>query len=203
MRNILILFVIFLSACGFHLRGHNVKEKNFPFTSLYLKSAAATPFIADLQNSLELYKIRLTTTSAEADLTLDIVFESSDKQILALSGAGQVLEYQLRYRVSFRAYDRQMREWLPAGEISLQRSLTYDTAQVLAKEQEESLLYRDMRSDAVQQVMRRLSRAKLRGDTANIPEAGNNPNPASSVVPSGTIDSPAMPAPASQPAAAK
>jgi LPS-assembly lipoprotein len=53
----------------------------------------------------------------------------------------------------------------------LQRTLTYDAAQILAKEQEEALLFRDMRSDAVQQVMRRLSRAKPRVDPANIPAA--------------------------------
>ena len=151
MRNIFLLLIfLFLSACGFHLRGHNVTVKEFPFTSLYLKSNSQTPFVADLQNSLELYKIKLTASSAEADLTLDIVSEASDKRILALSGAGQVREFQLRYRVSLRAYDKQMQDWLPADEISLQRNLTYDDAQILAKEQEEALLYRDMRSDAVQ-----------------------------------------------------
>lgn len=190
MRILLIILMLSLSACGFHLRGHNVNEKSFPFASLYLKSAAPTPFIADLENSLELYKIRIAATAAEADLTLDIVSEASDKQILALSGAGQVLEYQLRYRVSLRAYDKQMMEWLPADEISLQRTLTYDPAQILAKEQEESLLYRDMRSDAVQQVMRRLSRAKPRPDPANIPAAVSQPNPASSAVPA-TLPAPA------------
>jgi len=142
------------------MRGHNLQGSAFPFGSLYLKSAALTPFISDLQNSLELNKIKLTASSAEADLTLDIVSEASDKQILAISGSGQVREFQLRYRVSIRAYDKQMHDWMPADEILLQRSLTYDDAQILAKEQEESLLYRDMRSDAVQQVMRRLSRAK-------------------------------------------
>jgi len=160
MRILLIILMFLLSSCGFHLRGHNINEKNFPFTSLYLKSAAPSPFVADLQNSLELYKIKLTNSAAEADLTLDIVSEVSDKQILALSGAGQVREFQLSYRVSLRAYDKQMQDWLAADEILLQRSLTYDDAQILAKEQEESLLYRDMRSDAVQQVLRRLSRAK-------------------------------------------
>lgn len=160
MRIILLLVALSLSACGFHMRGHNLQGSAFPFASLYLKSAAPTPFISDLQNSLELYKVKLTATAAEADLTLDIVYEASDKQILALSGSGQVREFQLRYRVSIRAYDKQMKDWLPPDEISLQRSLTYDDAQILAKEQEESLLYRDMRSDAVQQVMRRLSRAK-------------------------------------------
>ncbi|MFA6904335.1 MAG: LPS assembly lipoprotein LptE [Gallionellaceae bacterium] len=170
MRNLLIILnILLLTSCGFHLRGHNMQGKDFPFASLYLKSAAQTAFVADLQNSLELYKIKLTPTSAEAELTLDIVSEANDKQILALSGAGQVLEYQLRYRVSLRAYDRQMNEWLPAGEIALQRTLNYDAAQILAKEQEEVLLYRDMRQDAVQQVLRRLSRAKPRVEATNSP----------------------------------
>lgn len=142
-------------------------EAGFPFSSIYLKSNAPTPFIADLQNSLELYKIKVTNSSAEADITLEIVSEASDKQILAISGAGQVREFQLSYRVSLRAYDKQMNAWLPADEITLQRSLTYDDAQILAKEQEETLIFRDMRSDAVQQVMRRLSRAKLRRDPAD------------------------------------
>ena len=69
-------------------------------------------------------------------------------------------EFELRYRVSLRAYDNQMRDWLTSDEILLQRTLTYDDTQILAKEQEEALINRDMRSDAVQQVMRRLSRAK-------------------------------------------
>jgi LPS-assembly lipoprotein len=168
MRAILLLILaLTLSACGFHLRGHNILEANFPFKSLYLKSAAPTPFVADLENSLELYQIKLSPTSAEADLTLDIVSERNDKQILALSGVGQVLEYQLSYRVSLRAYDKQLNDWLPAAEIVLQRTLAYDVSQVLAKEQEEALLYRDMRADAVQQVMRRLSRAKSRAIPAS------------------------------------
>ena len=177
MRISLIILIISLSACGFHLRGHNINEKSFPFASLYLKSAAPTPFISDLQNSLELYKIRLTTSAAEADLTLDIVSETSSKQILAISGAGQVREFQLNYRVSLRAYDKQMNEWLPADEITLQRNLNYDDAQILAKEQEEALLYRDMRADAVQQVMRRLSRVKPRPDPANMSAPATNPPP--------------------------
>jgi LPS-assembly lipoprotein len=156
-----------MSACGFHLRGHNINIANFPFSSIYVKSSAPTPFISDLQNSLELYKLKVTNTSAEADITLEIVSEASDKQILAISGAGQVREFQLSYRVSLRAYDKQMNALLPADEITLQRSLSYDDAQILAKEQEEALIYRDMRSDAVQQVMRRLSRAKLRHDPAD------------------------------------
>jgi LPS-assembly lipoprotein len=38
--------------------------------------------------------------------------------------------------------------------------MAYSDAQVLAKETEEALLYRDMQSDMVQQIMRRLVAAK-------------------------------------------
>ena len=53
------------------------------------------------------------------------------------------------YRVSLRAYDNQQNDWLPADEILLSRILPYDDTQVLAKEQEEAMLYKDMRSDAL------------------------------------------------------
>jgi LPS-assembly lipoprotein len=38
--------------------------------------------------------------------------------------------------------------------------MTYDDAQVLAKEGEEQLLFRDMQSDMVQQIMRRIATAQ-------------------------------------------
>jgi LPS-assembly lipoprotein len=191
MRAILLLLVLSLGACGFHLRGHNMQGKDFPFDSLYLKFNSPTPFVSDLHNSLELYKIKLVPLSTQADLTLDIVSEGTDKQIQALSATGQVLEYQLRYRVSLRAYDKEMQDWMSADEIQLQRTLTYDAAQVLAKEQEEALLFRDMRSDAVQQVLRRLSRVKPRPDptkatNSTIPAPMSTTEPASNSSPSTT-----------------
>ena len=68
MRVTLLLLTLTLSACGFHLRGHNLKGTDFPFSSLYLKSAAPTPFVAELQNNLELYQIKIEPTGAQADL---------------------------------------------------------------------------------------------------------------------------------------
>lgn len=166
MRVVLLLSVsLLLGACGFHMRGHNGDGFEYPFHKLYLKVPADTPFATELRLNLELNKVTLVSSSAEADLILDVVSESASKQIIALSGAGQVRELELRYRVSLRAYDNQQHEWLSADEIQLQRSLTYDDSQQLAKEQEELMLYNDMRSDAVQQVMRRLARAKPRTET--------------------------------------
>ena len=159
-RTLLLLTVLALAACGFHLRGSNLKDIQFAFKSLYLKSPSETPFVADLRHMLLASKIELTSTADKADLVLDVVEIVPPKQILSLSGAGRVQEYQLFYSVSLRAYDSQQNDWLPADEISLSRILPYDDTQVFAKQQEEEMLYKDMRSDAVAQAIRRLNRAK-------------------------------------------
>ncbi len=165
MRIALLLpLMLLLSACGFHMRGHGGPGPEYAFHTIYLKTAAETPFTTELRVNLELNKLVLASSAAQADLILEIASENADKKIIGLSGAGQIREYQLNYRVSLRAYDSQQRDWLRADEIVLQRSLTYDDSQILAKEQEELMLYRDMRSDAVQQVMRRLSRARPRAE---------------------------------------
>ena len=159
-RALLLLMVLALGACGFHLRGSNLKDVSFAFKSLYLKAPSETPFVADLRQVLISNKVALTPTADQADLVLEVVSEQALKQILTLSGAGRVQEYQLFYRVSLRAYDNKQNDWLPAEEISLSRILPYDDTQVLAKEQEEAMLFKDMRNDAVVQSIRRLNRAK-------------------------------------------
>lgn len=160
IRTLLFATTLLLTACGFHLRGHGGQIVELAFQSVYLKAENETPFVSDLRKALTLNKVELSASSDKATITLEVIAESSSKQILSLSSAGKVLEYQLRYRVVLRAYDIQLNNWLPQSEIQLMRTLTYDDTQVLAKEQEESLLYKDMRADAVQQTLRRLNRAK-------------------------------------------
>lgn len=157
MRTLLLLTTLLLAACGFHLRG----QAGMPFGTLYLDAANPnTAFIADLRHSLEANKVRLVSSAEQADVVLNIVSEIPEKQILTLGGSGRVTEFQLRYRVSLRAYDLKQRDWIPAEEITMRRDYFYDDTKILAKEAEESLLYQSMRSDMVQQIVRRLSRAK-------------------------------------------
>jgi LPS-assembly lipoprotein len=157
MRTLLLLTVLLLSACGFHLRG----QEGMPFATLYLDAPNShTPFISELRRNLEANKIQLVNTAKQADVVLNIVSEAPEKQILTLGGSGRVNEFQLRYRVSLHAYDHHEHDWIPAEEMILLRDYTYDDTRILAKEQEEALLYQSMISDMVQQIVRRLSRAK-------------------------------------------
>lgn len=157
MRTLLLLTVLLLTACSFHLRG----QAGMPFDTLYLDAANPnTPFTRELRHNLEANKVKLVNTAGQADVVLSIVSETPGKQILSLSGSGRVNEFQLLYRVSVRAYDLKQQDWIPAEEIVMHRDYSYDDNKVLAKEAEETLLYQSMRSDMVQQIVHRLSRAK-------------------------------------------
>ena len=69
-------------------------------------------------------------------------------------------EKRLRYRYGYRVVDDKGRDLVAPGVIELNRDVTYADSDVLAKTQEEELLWRDMENDLVQQLMRRLSMTK-------------------------------------------
>lgn len=158
------LAVLFLAAslagCGFHLRGEAV----MPFESIYVQAPAASPLTTQLKRAVTSgSQAQVLDQPGKADVILHITAEWQEKDILTLSGGGRVSEFQLRYRVSFRLTDnKNAREYIAPSEIVLRRSLTYSDQEALSKQAEEALLYRDMRQDAVQQMMRRLQAAKLR-----------------------------------------
>lgn len=119
-----------------------------------------SPFVNELRRNLLANKVALTAAPEQADVVLDIVSENAEKQVLTLGADGRVNEYRLIYRVSLRAYNPQQQDWIPAEEMMQRRDFSYDDTQILAKEAEETLLYQSMRTDMVQQIVRRLSRAK-------------------------------------------
>ena len=86
MRALLLLTVLALAACGFHLRGSKLRDVQFAFKSLYLKAPGETPFVADLRRALTANKIALATRPTRRDLVLEVVSEQTAKQILSLSG---------------------------------------------------------------------------------------------------------------------
>jgi LPS-assembly lipoprotein len=105
-------------------------------------------------------EVTLVSTPEEADATLNITSESRSRQILSLNSQGRVREYVLNYRATISVRDNKNVELLAPTQLALKRDISYNEEFVLAKEAEEALLYRDMQSDLVQQILRRLSAIK-------------------------------------------
>ena len=92
-----------------------------------------------------------------AQAVFDLLLEQREKVVVGLNATGQVREFQLRTRVQFRLRTPQGRELIPLTELLQTRDISFNEAAVLAKETEEALLYRDMQTDIVQQLLRRLA----------------------------------------------
>ncbi|HEY0062716.1 MAG TPA: LPS assembly lipoprotein LptE [Telluria sp.] len=149
-----------LSGCGFHLRGSG-GEYRMPFKSIFLNFQDTSSLGVELRRNLRGGNlVEVTNDATKAEAQFDVVAESRGKQILSLKGQGRVGEYLLTYTVVFKVTDANGRLLLAPTEISLKRSLPFDERQVLAKESEEVLLYRDMQSDLVQQILRRMTAIK-------------------------------------------
>jgi LPS-assembly lipoprotein len=154
-----LLFATGLSACGFQLRGSNGAYA-MPFRSIYLAFPDTSPLGIELKRNLRGGSAVVADTAAQADAQFDVLSEQRNKVILSLNSQGRVREYLLTYTLSFQVRDAKGSLILPPTEIALKRSISFNENQTLAKESEEALLYRDMQSDLVQQIMRRLTSIK-------------------------------------------
>ena len=149
---------LLVSACGFQLRG----SATLPFSTLYVEAAPTSQFATELRRAVSSGSgTSITERPEQAEVILQIMSEAQEKQILSLTGGGRVSEFQLRYRVFFRLTDSKNREHIPSSELVLRRSYAFNDSQALSKESEEALLFKDMRGDAVRQIVRRLQAAKL------------------------------------------
>lgn len=165
MRNlvlvpVLVLVLASLSACGFALRGSG-GSYDMPFKTIYLGFPDTSALGTELRRNLRGGdRVEVVGDMSKAEARFEVMSENRGKAILSLNAQGRVREYMLNYTLVFRVLDNKGDELLGPTEINLKRPLTFSETQVLAKESEEALLYRDMQTDLVQQIMRRLAAVK-------------------------------------------
>lgn len=155
-----VLLAATLAGCGFQLRGSN-GAYNLPFQSIWLSFGESSPLGTELKRNLRAGDtVRIENDAAKAEALFDVISETRGKTIQSLNSLGRVREYSLNYTLVFQVRDAASRQLLAPTEITLRRNIAFDESQVLAKESEEALLYRDMQSDLVQQIIRRLAAIK-------------------------------------------
>ncbi len=156
-RALLLAMLSLLAACGFQLRG----SYSLPYESIYLAVPEYSVVGADLRRAIRASDTtRLALVATDAQATFLPGAEFRDRIILSVSGTGRISELRLRYLYPYRVVDAKGRNLVTPGTIELIRDLTYDDSNVLAKQQEEVLLWRDMENDLVHQLMRRLAAGK-------------------------------------------
>jgi LPS-assembly lipoprotein len=152
-RHLLLAGAAALAGCGFQLR----QPPKLHFTSIALTGfPKRSPLAEELRKQL-LLQVRVLETPDKADVILQALDDMREKSVVGSTAAAQVREVQLRLKFNFRARTPGGRELIPRAELLLSRDLSYSETAALAKELEEGELYREMQSDVVAQVLRRLA----------------------------------------------
>jgi len=162
MRRFVLLAALgVLSSCGFHLRGTGKVEMSPVFSTLRImvegNQQQNDPLLVAMKNALRTQTDVQIEDTGDAPL-LVLYGERSDSQVLSVSSTGKADAYLLKYEVSFKLTGKDGKEVAESQTVRVRRDHAFDRLNVLAKEREEQELRREMQRDAVQQILRRLSR---------------------------------------------
>ncbi len=144
-----------LSGCGFQLR----RPPELPFKRICVMGwRLSSPLAEELRRQLLARPgVQLLEAPLGADVVLQILEDVRDEVVAVSSAYGQVRELTLRQRLRFSARTPAGQSLMGPTELSMQRDMSYNETDALAKEHEAAMLYRAMSDDLAAQVVRRLA----------------------------------------------
>lgn len=146
--------LLLLQGCGFHLRG----TADLP--------ASISPI--HIQGLGEYDELRIELTQIFKSNSIDVIKEqtqassqlritrSSGRRVLSVDGSGKVAEYELQEGAKFTLVSAEGIELVPEQTIDLIQTYLNAEDEVLGKQQEESMLRKDMHRDLASRLIRRL-----------------------------------------------
>jgi LPS-assembly lipoprotein len=145
---------LFLSGCGFHLRGDYLMSPQLE--NLYLSSADKfSELTREVKQYLNLNNINLVSSEVKGIPQLRLLKDSLNRRTLSVFPNGQVAEYELiytvRYQLAISATD------IRSFEFELNRDYQDDPNIALAKSRELDLMLSEMRREAANKILRDLS----------------------------------------------
>lgn len=149
------LLTLCLTACGFHLRGVVNMPHNLNDISIIVQNAHRD-LAPLLEKQLQAYHIR-TTPIASAQYLLIVEQDDVHQQITSISSSTTPRQYELIYTLTFKFQKAKGGELLPSNQIIITRETTLNSNRILGSTSEMELLKREMRREAVIQIIDRIS----------------------------------------------
>lgn len=161
----LLVAVLGLSACGFHLRGMGGIDRPMPFTTIHVVGDGT--LVGPLNQVLKRNQTIQVVDAGQAEASLQVLNENAKREVLTINRGGSVNEYLYRFTATAQLH----KNGVPYGQplsVAVRRTMDYTDRDVLGKEDEEGQLWQEMRMDAAEQLVRRLAYIK--------PDAPINPD---------------------------
>lgn len=151
---LLLVLVISISACGFHLRG------NIPLPdgvkNMFI-SAPEGPFKEQLESAMIRGGATISATQAGADVVLVVTNAATDRRVGTLDDRGKVNSYDLFFKVAYSLNDPQGESIRPSKTLVETRRYNFEPENVVETEAEEIELQESMEEDISLRIVRQLT----------------------------------------------
>jgi LPS-assembly lipoprotein len=155
MRFWMMISVLLLTGCGFHLRETlNIAEQYQPLCIEPLN--VSDPFQRILRQQLKAHHVRLATSENTQAVRLHIQ-QASTERALAYSTTGQTNRIILQFTLTYHITDPQGNILFPETLLQAERELTFNPNMTLSTDQERQQLLTDLWRDTATQLIQQLA----------------------------------------------
>jgi LPS-assembly lipoprotein len=162
-RCCLLLLVLYITGCGFKLRGMTDMPPWLNNIAIVVQDANRDLGTL-LKDQFQAYGVQIIPDPTKADYLLIIKNDVNQQQITSISASTTPRQYQLTYTVRYSlvkvANKSSTEVSAPAttSTVSVSRQLTVNNDRILGSDSEGLMTYAEMRREAVMQIINRLSR---------------------------------------------
>ena len=160
MKRIALIFLLMaslVSGCGFHLRGTIILPDSIRTVSV--KSPDVNLRDA-LVSGLEANNVIIVNSPTSDSAQINISKAEFTREVSTLDNRGKSTGYVLILRASYTVIDSAGKELVKPSVATARRDYNFDQDQLLSATREEELLRDEMRQDAAQSILRKMSRIK-------------------------------------------
>ncbi|HKT28942.1 LPS assembly lipoprotein LptE [Dyella sp.] len=177
LKIVLLLPMLALAACGFHLRGSAALPPGMQ--RVHLTVGGGGDFQRKLARALLASNVTLEDKSGPGIAELHVPAQNFTVQSLTINGAAQVTEFAVRFHVVFTATNPEGKVIVPDQAIDLQREFSYDASQPVGTQSQMEQIQGSLTDDAIQALLFRLQAVAKNGETAAANAVGPLPANAS------------------------
>ncbi|MBB1060996.1 LPS assembly lipoprotein LptE [Marilutibacter spongiae] len=170
LRLLVVVLVLALSGCGFHLRNALVLPPNLGPVRV-VSADRYSPLAESLSRSIERAGAELALPDQTDTAVLDLVAERWGDTPISVDAFGRAQEYSLRYATIFEVRSADGTVLVPRQAVELSRDYISVPTNSVGTEGERDILVKELRREMAASILRRIDAVARREPGALIPAA--------------------------------
>ena len=152
----LVAMLSLLAACGYHMRGSIALPAELKNIYVF---GISSELNQELKEILKASNGKMAASPNEAGIVIKVLKEDIRRRILSVGSTGKSSEMELDYYLRFQLYDNKENPLLDEQTLEIAREFFNDQTAVLAKENEELMIRKEIYRQAGRMLMVRAQAA--------------------------------------------